>query len=116
MTDRDDIDLAALKARLMERREELRTLDATTAADRKPVELDQQSVGRLSRMDALQGQAMALETGRRREAEVVRIDQALKRIDAGDYGYCVTCDEEIAAKRLELDPAAATCIDCAAGG
>lgn len=116
MTARKDIDLTTLRRRLEDRRAELKALAETTADDRKPVELDQQSVGRLSRMDALQGQAMALETGRRRDAELVRIDAALKRMDSGDYGYCVTCDEEIAPKRLELDPAIQTCIDCAAGG
>ena len=44
-----------------------------------------------------------------------RIDAALARVDAGAYGSCVTCGEDIAAKRLDLDPAAAVCIDCARG-
>ncbi len=116
MSERTDINLPALKAHLIARLEELSKLEVTTAEDRKPVELDQQSVGRLSRMDALQGQAMALETARRREAEVIRIQGALTRMETGDYGYCLSCDEDIAAKRLELDPATAICIDCAGGG
>ncbi len=66
-------------------------------------------------MDALQGQAMAQATQRRREQELQRIDAALKRLDTGDFGYCMTCDEEIDLRRLELDPTVTLCIDCARG-
>ena len=88
-------------------------LDEDAEGARQPVELDQTRVGRLSRMDALQGQAMAQETARRRDNEVVRIDAALKRIEEGEYGYCLACGEQIAAKRLALDPTAAVCVTCA---
>jgi len=64
-------------------------------------------------MDALQVQAMALETGRRREQEIRMIDAALERIEEGEYGYCVSCGEEILLKRLELDPTTPVCVDCA---
>ena len=113
MTDRTDIDLEAAKNLLLARREELLRLHESGAEDRAPVELDQTRVGRLSRMDALQVQAMAVATDQRRELELKRIDVALERLQAGDYGYCMTCDEEIPAKRLELDPAAVLCVDCA---
>lgn len=79
---------------------------------RAPVELDQQSVGRLSRMDALQKQNMDLATEQRRQMRVKTIQAALNRIDAGDYGYCVICDEAIAPQRLNVDPAIASCISC----
>ncbi len=111
----DDIDIEAVKTRLIALRADLLDTSETSAESRQPVELDQSRVGRLSRMDALQGQAMALEIARRRANEVRRIDAALARIDEGAYGYCVTCGEDIAAKRLDLDPAAAVCIDCARG-
>ncbi|MCS5608265.1 MAG: TraR/DksA C4-type zinc finger protein [Alphaproteobacteria bacterium] len=111
-----NIDFAAISARLLNRRAELRTLLDSTQDSREPVELDQSKVGRLSRMDALQGQTMALESERRRTAELQRIEAALKRLDGGDYGYCIKCDEEIAPARLDLDPAVATCIRCAGGG
>lgn len=101
--------------RLQARREELQAMRESTRSDRAPVELDQQSVGRLSRMDAMQGQAMALETERRRSIELTRIEAALSRMEEGEYGYCVSCGEPIGVKRLELDPAVPTCIDCAAG-
>ena len=109
---------AEVKARLVARREELRALAAGSADSRQPVELDQTRVGRLSRMDALQDQAMALETQRRREAELTRIEGAMVRIAEGEYGACVSCGEDIPARRLALDPTLALCVDCAesAGG
>ncbi len=88
-------------------------LTESTQDSRKPVELDQTSVGRLSRMDALQTQAMQLETGRRRDLELKRIESALKRIEEGDFGYCVTCGEDIEEKRLAHDPTFPTCVACA---
>ena len=81
--------------------------------DRATVELDQQSVGRLSRMDALQRQAMAEASERSRAIELQKINAALRRIEEGEDGYCMECGEEIAAKRLEIDPAASHCIRCA---
>ena len=97
----------------MARKQELQALAASSADARKPVELDQTSVGRLSRMDAIQGQAMALETEQRRKNELTKIDSALIRLNEDEYGYCLSCGEEISPKRLDLDPAIPTCIDCA---
>ena len=111
----DDIDIEAVRVRLIALRADLLDTGETSAESRQPVELDPSRVGRLSRMDALQGQAMALEIARRRANQVQCIDAALARIDEGAYGSCVTCGEDIAAKRLDLDPAAAVCIDCARG-
>lgn len=83
--------------------------------EQAPVILDQQSVGRLSRMDAMQRQAMAQETARRREAEIKRLRVALARLDDDEFGYCAECGEEIPLRRLEIDPGAATCVACASG-
>lgn len=77
------------------------------------VHLDQQSVGRLSRMDALQGQALAKAGKVRAERQLKMIEAALKRIDNDDYGNCVECDEPINPKRLEIDPTTLHCIECA---
>lgn len=79
----------------------------------KPVELDQTMVGRLSRMDAMQQQEMIKAQQRRRQALLTKIKSAYKRIEEGDFGYCANCDEEIAFKRLDLDPTTPTCIRCA---
>jgi len=77
------------------------------------VELDQGRVGRISRMDALQAQAMSIESNRRRAAQLKRIDAALSRMERGEYGDCARCGEEIASKRLDFDPTVLLCIDCA---
>ncbi len=109
----DPEDDDAVRRVLLERRQELEDLIAGSKEARSAVELDQTRVGRLSRMDALQGKAMALETDRRRAIELQKIDSALRRLEAGEYGCCVQCGEEIAARRLAFDPAVTLCIDCA---
>ena len=72
-------------------------------------------MGRLSRIDAMQVQAMALATQRRRQQERERIDAAIRRIDEGAFGWCVSCGEEISPARLESAPEMPTCLDCARG-
>ena len=106
-------DKAALKARMLAWLAELESLDAMTDESRKPVELDQQSVGRLSRVDALQQQAMALASQGRRRHDSRMIAQALARLATDEYGWCGTCGEPIALARLRLDPTLAQCVDCA---
>ncbi len=107
------VDRKAARKRLTEKQAELRALAESSSGARAPVELDQSRVGRLSRMDAIQDQAMALEVARRRDIELARIDAALLRLDNGEYGECLSCGEDIAPKWLELDPANPVCIDCA---
>ena len=108
-------DIKKVKKRLLDERAEIEKLEAITEGDRKPVELDQQTQGRLARMDAIQLHEMALEQERRREVEIQRIDAALKRIEEGEYGYCLSCGDEISPKRLDTDPATPLCVDCASG-
>ena len=81
----------------------------------RTVELDQQSVGRLSRMDALQQQAMARATQTRWGQARHGVEAALARIDDGEFGFCSECGDEIALRRLELDPTVPTCVSCASG-
>lgn len=107
------IDSAKARKALLDLKAELLALSEAADEDRKPVELDQQSVGRLSRMDSLQVQAMAKAADARRAMELRRIEAALHRLDDDEYGYCVECGEEIEAKRLEVDPAAPRCAGCA---
>jgi DnaK suppressor protein len=101
------------KTQLVAEREALLALAATSDAAAQPVELDQARVGRLSRMDAMQAQAMSIEARRRREIQLTRIESALSRIDSGDYGHCIRCGEPIDDKRLDFDPAVLLCIECA---
>lgn len=89
--------------------------DTRGAEAQKTVDLDQQAIGRLSRMDALQNQAMARAGQARRATERRRLRAALERLDEGEYGFCDACGDEIATGRLELDPAATRCVDCARG-
>jgi len=107
------IDKGFIRETLLSMRTELESLSDMAADNRKPVMLDQQSVGRLSRMDSLQVQAMDIAQEKARQRQIVKINAALKRLDDDDYGYCVTCDEPIGSKRLELDPAIPLCIQCA---
>ena len=109
-------DLARFREKLLGRREELLAEDRMTAAGRAPVTLEQDSVGRLSRIDAMQLQAMALAQARRRQSERHAIDAALRRIEENEYGHCAKCGEDIAPARLEHNPAFATCIECAKEG
>ena len=105
--------LGEIRASLTARLKALRAASETTADERRPVELDQASVGRLSRMDALQVQAMAQAAERRRSQQIERIKATFRRIDDGDFGYCITCGEEIPPKRLAIDFTTATCVGCA---
>lgn len=91
---------------------QIRRLSADTSAARAPVELDQQSVGRLSRMDAMQQQSMDLAKEERRKARIAMLRAALQRMDEDEFGYCLSCGEDIPAARLDIDPAATLCVDC----
>lgn len=109
----NDDDLRAFRQRL---ENELAVLEGDADYRRsstETVELDQTRTGRLSRMDALQGQAMARATEARAGQQVLRIQAALRRLEEGVYGDCVRCEEPIARGRLEAGPAAAICIECA---
>ena len=109
----DDAVVKELAEKLHARLREIAEERATNADARQTVALDQASVGRVSRIDALQGQQMALAQDRNRTVEVHQIEAALQRVADGSYGYCITCDEEISEKRLRFNPAAPTCIGCA---
>jgi DnaK suppressor protein len=107
------VDIEYFREKLLRLRDELQEIEQTGNEAAQTVELDQSRVGRLSRMDALQAQAMSIESGRRRNIKLKRIAAALKRIDKDEFGLCIKCEEEINPKRLEVDPAAPLCIDCA---
>ena len=91
---------------------ELVDLSKKTKKDRAPVILDQQSVGRLSRMDAIQQQNMSLATEKHRTQRIIKIENTFKRLEKGDFGLCISCGEEISSKRLFIDPTFLKCIEC----
>lgn len=109
--EQDQLDV--FRQALLTLKTEIEQLDRTSSEAADTVTLDQSKVGRLSRMDALQAQQMAQATARRRKLQLQQIGSALRRLDAGEYGYCLACDEEIALARLEFDPACTRCINCA---
>ena len=106
------VDVEKFKSRLLEMQTELKNLDSISKDSTATVILDQSSVGRLSRMDALQGQQMALEAERRRKQELLRIKAALNRIANDEFGYCASCGDEIAVGRLTINPSADRCVKC----
>lgn len=107
------VDLNQARQRLDAKRRELEELSAISSEARQTVELDQQSVGRLSRMDAMQQQAMAEAQERTRKLDLQRIELAERRLKDDEYGYCSQCGGEIADGRLAIDPMAEKCINCA---
>lgn len=97
-----------LQAELAQVRETL----AQAAVSAGTVTLDQSSVGRLSRMDALQQQAMAQGGHERLAVRVRRIEAALDRVRANTFGACCQCGAEIESDRLRLDATTVFCSDC----
>ena len=91
---------------------ELRALRDSSRESRAPVTLDQQSVGRLSRVDAMQQQSMDLAKEERRAKRLAILVAALKRMDEEKFGYCLKCGEDIPPARLDVDPAVTLCVDC----
>ncbi len=56
--------------------------------------------------------SLELRTRDRERRLIKKIDESLKAIESGDYGYCETCGIEIGIRRLEARPTATLCIDC----
>jgi DnaK suppressor protein len=98
---------------LLTQRDDLLSTSEVRDESSGTVHLDQQSVGRLSRMDALQSQALAQAGKVRADRQLRLIEAALLRIDNDEYGDCRECGEPINPKRLEVDPTSLHCIQCA---
>ena len=109
----ENIFFAAQRKKLLDQRAALQAVAASSSEATDTVELDQSRVGRLSRMDALQEQAMSKERERRRLLELKAITAALTRIDNSEYGECVECGDAINPARLEFNPAVAICLSFA---
>ncbi len=101
-----------LRASLVSKQREIETQLANVDLSTKPVTLDQQSVGRVSRIDAIQQQQMAIANQQQASQLLNNIELALQRVQAGAYGYCLQCAEPIAFARLQAQPFADLCLDC----
>ncbi len=108
-----DLAIHEFKAALLRLRDELEAVAFSDAGSAAVVELDQSRVGRLSRMDAMQAQAMAQASLQRHRLGLRKVSAALQRIEDGVYGNCLDCDRPIDPRRLEIDPTASLCIECA---
>jgi DnaK suppressor protein len=108
-----EIELEKFRAKLLEQKAALAEMDDVGDEAARPIELDQSRMGRLSRIDALQGQQMAQEIERRRQRRLVAIAGALQRIESGEFGQCFVCGEQIDDRRLSADPVITRCITCA---
>lgn len=100
------------KEKLLQLKAELEKQEEIFQKTKGPVELDQAKQGRLSRMDAMQSQQMELEEARRRQHQLIKIEGALRRILADEYGYCFICGEEIDMRRLNFDLTNTRCVEC----
>jgi len=107
------MDTNKFKALIEQKIAQLQALQLEARAACDTVVLDQSRVGRLSRMDAMQSQAMNQAAQRRRDAELLRLQAALQRLEQDDYGICADCDEPISEGRLMIDLAADYCVQCA---
>ena len=106
-------DKKKLHEQLLDLQRQLVDIADSTQDSGKTVMLDQSAVGRLSRMDAMQQQQMALETERRRTVQLLNIEGALARIKSDEFGECFECGEAIDVRRLAFDPTCTRCIQCA---
>ncbi|HAR44872.1 MAG: conjugal transfer protein TraR [Nitrospirae bacterium GWC2_57_13] len=105
-------EIEQFRQKLLSLQAEIQALEESAKETTKPVELDQASMGRLTRMGAMQAQQMAQEGSRRRKRHLQKIDGALRRIEAGEYGRCFVCEEELDVRRLSVDPTTTRCMDC----
>ena len=106
------MDESHFRARIEVEYKELQRLSDASRQSRAPVELDQQLIGRLSRMDAIQQRSMDMACEERRKVRIAKLKTALNRIDNREFGYCLACGEDISMQRLEIDPAVTLCVDC----
>ncbi|MFZ1701677.1 MAG: TraR/DksA C4-type zinc finger protein [Pyrinomonadaceae bacterium] len=95
-------------------RQQIETIEQQFAENsdaKDPIKPDA-AIGRLSRVDAMQNQQMRLALQRNRRDEIARLQNALKLIDAGTYGTCNGCEEDIPDARLTAVPDAQMCVPC----
>ena len=103
--------LARLTAALSALETELHAGIAAGQEDAKPVELDG-SIGRVTRIDAIQQQSMAKANLGANRLRLKRVQSARRALAEGHYGECQSCGELIAFKRLLARPEARFCIEC----
>jgi DnaK suppressor protein len=115
MEELSETEAETLRKQLVELVAELEHALRAGAESAAPVVLDQSSVGRLSRMDAMQQQAMAKATRQKAQVRLTQCKAALSAFDRGEYGLCRKCEEPIGYRRLCAKPEAPFCLECQRG-
>ena len=111
----NETQIEQVRQKLLCLRSELQKLEESSKEDAKTEELDQAALSRLSRRGAMQERLLAEEPVRRRQRQLGKIEGALRRIEAGEFGNCFICSEEIDIHRLSEDPTCTRCIKCIEG-
>ena len=88
--------------------ENIRTLEEAT----QPIKPDV-SLGRLTRMDAIQNKSVSESALRDARAKLAAIKTALDKLEGDTYGLCAVCGVAIPKARLDFLPECTTCVDCA---
>jgi DnaK suppressor protein len=96
----------------LERRLKRMDRNGGSAANGHGREIDQSTVGRLSRIEALQNQGLTDSLRERERTQRDEVLQALNRIAEGCFGLCLGCRAQIEFERLLVFPEARTCSDC----
>lgn len=106
--------LEELRGELLRELAKLERSMKVTEEGLRPVELDPGAVGRLSRIDELQNQALTRNLREREKLKLGALIQALGRMEEGEYGLCTECGGEISYDRLMVFPETPTCLGCSA--
>ena len=71
------------------------------------------ALGRLTRMEAIGEKGVNEAILSKSKARLIRLENAMNRIENGSYGICIKCKNEIPTGRLEAVPEALICVKCA---
>ena len=108
----DKPEIEQIRQEMLRLRAELHDLEGPSNEADEPRELDQAGTGGLSRREAMQMQQKVEEVVRKRKRLLQKIDGALRRIEAGEYGRCFVCEKEIDSLTLSSDPTGTRCLNC----
>lgn len=108
--------VAEIRAELLRALNRLERSIKISGTNARPLELEQDTVGRLSRIDAIQNQGLAQSLQAREQVQLANLLDALRRIEVGEYGACTACGTGIPFERLVVFPETRTCAACVRGG
>lgn len=109
MTENERTEISSIiDSQIESTREEIEELTELT----KPISLDN-SIGRLSRMDAINNKAINEMALRDKKRLLQKLDRAKERAKKSDLGTCMKCGDEIPFGRLKIMPYTTRCVNCA---